>query len=741
MIVFCGRTATAQELVLGGGFIGGKQQHESKPNSLIKTTWGKSVAGISLQIGGGVKGRWGMAEVPTFLLKLKNNTDQKKEIVVSSADLMLVINERRYVWNAPDTKLVSTIQPGEIKSSFFILRFEPAQWKLAEGTQQEELEPRLKELVPGKKKFEVQLRLGESQLASTGSVDFEISKTAFELPSVNGLLLGQDGKPLADADIYLCSDAQFSIYYSNFDGKWFKTKNVSHYDPFGGFSRVIKPVKSGKKGEFSLSPNMHQKRIVVLPPVGSAQVFELPTSYSKWQVKLKGTGSVLLEHDIPGETSTVNSSFSSSRQLAIHPQRPTQVLRLTESFGMPLSNGKKYELKNLIPGTYSLNRYKYVRVGNRSYSVGRMNRSFHLREGENLEYRMVRKKGQKISLTALKIPSNSQYVVASIFAMDQRINTNSIYSNETLWSDAAPNPKQEAKFQSCLISPGKYRLVVMSVPQGKNPNSYTYKPDRIGSKVIEVGTDGAFDAGKIQLYPVEVWSRNSGMLLSVKLIDQAGNAANGRFLWPITKGYNQRSSTTALITNVAGVASMVQPAGKYLFAAGLDQHQPIFFEVNVPRMTPQTIILPESPAWKTDEAKLVELDVVARFIAGDDSKIEITVNNKGKNAFRPAFGDVQLLTQTLPTNKSTGVRFLPDRDSELYQMEFKPSSKTKVELNWDDLIAQGICTTARLSSVKFSTIKTFPAKSKVYSKVRFGPALSKEFQTPELPKLPSKPFQ
>lgn len=740
----CRGESIAQEFMLGGGLIRDQKNGAPKPNPRIKTDWSEEKKGLAIRLSGEAKSRWGLAEPPTFLLQVRNRSEEAQTLTLSEKDLSISVNGKNLVWNSTGTKLITSLKPGETKLGFFILRLDANQWK-PEGAKSSTTN-RLEVLDVGKKELVVKLRVGaggdknsdQAVELATGKIDFEITPAVFELPTVNGVILGQDGKPIEGADVYLCKDAQFSIYYSNYDGKWFKTKSVSHYDPFGGFSSQIKPVKTNAKGEFAFSPGMRDKRIVVLPPVGSAQIFDLPKNYSSWEVRLGKTGSLLIEHDLPGETSTVNASMSTSRVLAVTEKKNTYMF--TESYSIPLSNGKKYELKNVQPNRFNFNRYKYVRVGNRSYSIGRMNRTFAVEAGKETAFRMVRKSGQKVKLTASKVPAKMQYVVASIFAMDESINTKTIYGNQTLWSDASAKGEKAIDFESVLIAPGQYRLVVMSVPPGKKPNQSTYKPDHIGSKIINVKQGGTLEAGEIRLLPVETWIRNSGMALDLKLIDKMGTASGARSIWPLSVGYKAGYDGKEFKSNGLGLASVLRPAGKYYFAVGLDQYQPTFFKVSVPRMTPQTVVMDDKPWWATDESKKLDLELSLEYVQESD-KFVLTAENKGKDALRPKLGDIQIFVQTQAINRALGLRVLPPEQSEIYQREIKPQAKTKFEFGRRELLENGLCTSGRLNRVKLHESKfNLPAKS-VLAAVMVAKSVSNPVIVPELPQLPPKPFR
>ncbi|MEC9094494.1 MAG: hypothetical protein VX438_17430, partial [Planctomycetota bacterium] len=302
-------SAGQKQVVLPAG--AGQRTQTPIANKAIQSKWSEVVDGLSMRVNDNAKSRWGSAESPTFIIQLKNTSKQAQEITVTLEDLALVVNQQEYRWNAPGTTLISKINAGETRDNFFILRITPAQWRPDASTRETQNElPGI--LETGAKEFEFKIRIGknkeDSKTVSTGKIKFEITKNLFELPTVGGVLLGKNGNPVSSAEIYLCKDAQFSIFYSNYDGNWFKSKSVSHYDPSGGFSSLIKPVKTNEKGEFLLSPGSRDKRLVVIPANGSAQVFDLPKSFSDWKVKLKPTGALIIEHNIKGEDSTNNAS-------------------------------------------------------------------------------------------------------------------------------------------------------------------------------------------------------------------------------------------------------------------------------------------------------------------------------------------------------------------------------------------------------------------------------------------------
>ena len=554
------------------------------------------------------------------------------------------------------------------------------------------------------------------------------------------MLVGQDGQPLKNAEVYLCKDAQFSIYYSGYNGKWFNTKNVSHYDPFGGFSSKIQPVKTDDKGRFFVSPGNRDRRIVVCPPVGSAQVFDLPESFRDWKVQLRKTGKLLIEQDIEGESGTTNASVVSSRPLAIGGRTGKQIFMMTESFNLPLSNGKKYQLNQIEPNPFRLNRYKYVRVGNRSYSIGRMNLQLVVEAGKNTEYRMVRKSGQKVHLQVDEVPGNSQYLVASIFSLDAPINTTTVYGNQTLWSDAMAATGNRVKFSSSLIAPGKYRLVVMSVPQPPKPNQSSYKPDRIGSKIIEVKTGEVLDAKAIRLLPVATWRRNSGMALDVRFLTSGTATPPPQTIWPLNVGYRAGFDGVLAKSDSGGTFQTLRPAGSYRFATGLDQNQATVFTVQVPRMTPQTVILSDAPKWLAEEKEKPEL-LVSQEFDREKGTWKIEVNNKGKIDYRPRFGEFQIVIQSQLPNQSYGVRFLPDEDSMVYQKTFAAGKVTRFEVGWDEMMEKGLCTSSRLNLFQPTGLKKLPSPRDTFCAIRLGPATSAPILVPALPSLPSPPFR
>lgn len=734
----------AQEILLGGGLQASDSKDARAANIPIETKWGSVVEQWSIRIAPGAKSLWGTAEAPTFLLQIRNVSKDTRKLQISEENLHLVINGKKYQWDSPGTQLISTLNPGETKENLFVLRFDRSQWKPV-GENEKDDSDRLAALSVGKKEFELQIRIpgkGQEVTLKSDKIKIEITQSAFELPTVVGVLLGSDGKPVKEADIYLCRDAQFSIYYSGYNGKWFTNKSISHYDPFrGGFSQASKPVKTNDKGQFSISPDARHKRIVVLPPQGSAQVFDLPTSFREWKVKLKPTGSLVVEQDIEGESGTTNASIYSSRRLAVNPQNKTQNYMITESFSIPLTQGKKYTFDNMAPETFRLNKYKYVRIGNRSFSVGRQNLEFSVKPGETTEFRMVRKTGQRVSVTAKRIPSNMHYLVASIFELDEGINLTSVYNNRTLWSDATAENKKEVAFKSALISPGKYRLVLMSVPQGSRPNQYTYKPDFVGSKVIEVKNGGELDIGDVDLFPVKTWVHNSGMALMVKFEQPNGESAGSQSMQPINVGYGNTFDGQSISADSSGVATAVRAPGVYRFVAGLHSNQATLFDVQVPRMTAKKIVLVEKPEWEANAELKPKLAVTASF---DEKtrKIKLTVENKGDKSFRPRVGDVQLLVQTLATNFSSGVLFMPDTGAPLYQNEIKAMSTAEYVLEWDALLAKGLCTTAStLAPAKLKDFKESHAESMVLGSVKVGPEYSQPFPVPALPILKPKPFR
>ena len=85
-------------------------------------------------------------------------------------------------------------------------------------------------------------------------------------------------------------------------------------------------------------------------------------------------------------------------------------------------------------------------------------------------------------------------------------------------TDVAIGVKEKAEFNTAMLSPGEYRIVVMSVPSGERPNSYNYKADFVGSRIIEVKDGGLRKAGDIKLIDRISWRSSSGMAMDFKLV-------------------------------------------------------------------------------------------------------------------------------------------------------------------------------------------------------------------------------
>lgn len=736
--------APAQKIVIGE-IAKPDQQSEATRNDRIESDWGKPLDGWSVRIAPASKSRWGIAESPTFLLQLKNDAPAARQLEIRDRDLQVVINGQAFHWNSPGTRLVSELKAGEVRENFFILRLDASQWKSA--AEQKDGDPeRLPVLDPGKKKLQVKLEIGgdekNPQVLVGGTVEFEVTESAFELPSVSGTLLGEDGQPLADAEIYLCQDAQFSIYYSGFNGKWFTTKRVSHFDPASGrFSSNITPIKTDKTGNFSLSPGARDKRIVVLPPQGSAQLFDLPASFRNWKVQLRETGRLVIERDIPGDTATDNTSLISTRRLAANDQNSRTNHRLTESFQVPLANGQKYEFEGMAPINFRFNRYRYVKIDNRSYSIGRTNISFDIEPGKETAFRMVRKSGQQVTLTASGIPPQSQYVMAAIFERDETVNLETVYGNRTVWADAKIGKDGKISFESSLVSPGKYRAVVMSVPQASVPNKYVYKPDLVGSQEIEVSESGKLDVGEIRLFPVDLWVQNSGMALMLELVNANGEPVANRTVWLMNQGYQPGFEGDEFSFDSKGRVQAVKPPGEYRLAVGLDQNQPVLFDVQVPRMTAQRIELPDPATWTVEKKEDQPVVRVAGKYDREAKALIIQMTNQSEQPIMPRFGELQLWMQRQPEDISSGIRFLPPPDSEIYRQTIEPGATREVKVSMAQVLSEWLSATTRLTALNLQKQEVLDEDGWVWGVCKFGPAFSKPFSLVELPDLPPKPFR
>ncbi|MEC9092021.1 MAG: hypothetical protein VX438_04890, partial [Planctomycetota bacterium] len=147
------------------------------------------------------------------------------------------------------------------------------------------------------------------------------------------------------------------------------------------------------------------------------------------------------------------------------------------------------------------------------------------------------------------------------------------------------------------------------------------------------------------------------------------------------------------------------------------------------------------PKWETDEDYKLNLEITATYSKTKANTFSVEVNNTGTTDYTPKLGEFQIFLQTNLKNRNSAIRCFPDQDSPLYQTNFKANTKVRFEIDWNNLIENGLWTSANLLAVKMNGMKAIPAENRIGAKIKLGPAMSAHFEVPKLPTLKPKPFR
>ncbi len=716
-------------------------------NPAIKTDWGPEIEGMSIRIDSTAKTKWGTAETPLFAIQIRNRGKLPREFSFASANLVLTLNDHQYRWNTPDVRRVSALGNGETRDNFFLIQLDGRQWLKLHATEKSGAlkKGKLEVLSVGKNEFEVSLEITDVAerpvVLSTAKVEFEMTGNYIELPTLDGVVLNAANQPVEKSEVYVCYEGQFYVNYSGFDGKKFNSKTVNHYGSFGGFSKMVKPVLTDKDGRFSIDPRPGNLRIVVIPPGGTAQVFSLADFLDARKLQLPEPSRLVIEYDIPGDDPSINMNLSLVAHSSpfVVPNGGRQGFVLRESFGLALENGSTIEVNGLKKAGYQLSLRKSFKVGRRSYSIGGFSRLLDLKSQPKTEFRMVRSQGQAISFVVRRIPKDCEYLLAGVFALNQSLNLDMAYTNRGLWTDVAIGVKEKAEFNTAMLSPGEYRIVVMSVPSGERPNSYNYKADFVGSRIIEVKDGGLRKAGDIKLIDRISWRSSSGMAMDFKLVDGTGVGVANQQVWPVNSGYQLGFESIGMRSNVKGICQSIKSAGKYRFVAGADNDRATFFEVQVPSMTTQMVPVKNPLDWGLDEEKKSSLMISSRWTKQKNESFNVIIENKSEVSVEAAFGDVQLIVNDRTKGVTHLVRCFPARTHEIYGASIEKKSTREFQFQWRDLLQNGLWTGIGKSLKDFRNVKV--AGDSPIAIIKVGPLATVPFQVPKLPIVSGSTFR
>lgn len=714
--------------------------------SYIQSSWSKSTNGLSIRLNPSAKKRWGIKEVPVFSLEVRNDSVSDWQISSAKTQIRLLIGNRQYEFT-PDAVVASTVRAKSIDRRTILLRLDEGDWTLKDIDDVEKLNSSspLKALKVGENEIEIQVSLDEvgvkekrsAAVLSSGKTKIVITEKRSELPVQKSVLLDSDGKPLAGALIFPCADGQFTAQYSNWSGD--KFENLSAGSFFGiemGAikSKRIEPIVTGDNGEFELRSGADDKRIVVVTQRGTAQTFDFPESPNRWKVQLERWGDLKINGDIVSDKSIFSTWFQCATQLG-EPMEKGAGNRLgnfnflRETLRIDIKNGQEYFIKNVRPGSYVLSGSKKQLIDGRSFDFGRVSQLFQIEKNSVTTIGQILESGQKIRFKVSKIPADARFVVAEIMPYMDVPDTKLVGSLNAIWSEVIETEASDRTihFTSGILPAERVRLIVRAMSDNPAKNSYPFAPVRVGSRVIEIGKKGAVDIGGVELHPVEKWRNSSDVLLHVQLIDKAGDATGRMRMYPVFHGYTPTAAGRAVFSDGKGLVKSFRSPGVHKYVLGDQENRTTFFNVRVPAMTKQTVVVSDKATWAENAALAPQLEIVAKI--SEENMIKVLVKNQGDADYTMPATELRLFVHTV---HGWGLRCFPKLDEGDTVVQFESGSETELEYDWKALLAKGYWTSFGVpDSAIFKEIPAGRDCNKALIKI--GPIPSNAFYIPLLP--------
>lgn len=301
---------------------------------------------------------------------------------------------------------------------------------------------------------------------------------------VEGRVLDADGKPVADAAVFLVGKRPANITGG-------KAVQSSFED---GEDKSVTRVTTAKDGTFTLTGSGDDvERVAVSTPKVDLWVVPAPDDVkAKVEVRLPRPAKLAIRYDIPG------ASADGEFFIQMTTYETPGWVGVNSEVNHKVANGKSLTLANLPPGSYWITRTKKSTVGNRGFSAMLDRQKITLKPGGEAEAIFVRKTGAPVTGKVEGIDP-AKIDGASVRIKPGKPTTDPL---DPTFDEAVVGP--DGTFKTDRLLPGEYTIRVSAyAKQGPNGGRLggIEGPALSGTAKVVVPAEGSPKPVTIQLKP------------------------------------------------------------------------------------------------------------------------------------------------------------------------------------------------------------------------------------------------
>ncbi|MEX0718084.1 MAG: M56 family metallopeptidase [Planctomycetaceae bacterium] len=318
-----------------------------------------------------------------------------------------------------------------------------------------------------------------------GKNDIEVTIRLKRGPTVRGIVLDHEGKPIRGAAVFAIGPTGLNLSAGQ------------AWSSGGGINEMVKPVRTDETGRFEL-------------PTGEDGLLAVShATFDAWPAAIPASGEVTIRLPKPARVDIELAIDGADKESVLFYQLLTEGrtefagLRLERNVEM--ANPGKLSLATLPPGRYQLGRNVTHHLGEIGTGAFLESQFFELKAGETKSIDFVREKGARV-IGKATWPADTNLTGVVISVRSEKAEKGPFDKHEWTTTFASEAATADGTFRTERIAPGKYLLVAEGysplTPEQRFRTSGLIGPSHRVQVTIDVPADGELKLGDLALKPI-----------------------------------------------------------------------------------------------------------------------------------------------------------------------------------------------------------------------------------------------